>query len=111
MALSNFIPMLWSARILENLHKSLVYGQAGVINRDYEGEIKDVGDSVKINSIGAITVGSYTKNSDTNSPQDVSGARQTLLIDQAKYFNFQVDDIDRVQTRPDVMNEAVGEEG
>jgi hypothetical protein len=109
MALTTFIPTLWSARILQNLHKSLVYGQAGVINRDYEGEIRDVGDSVRINSIGAISVGNYTKNSDMNDPEDLLGAGQTLVIDQAKYFNFQVDDIDRVQTRPDVMSEAMRE--
>ncbi len=111
MAIENFIPTLWSARILQNLHKSLVFGQAGVINRDYEGEIRNVGDSVKINAIGSITVGSYTKNSDINDPEDITGAGTTLLIDQANYFNFQVDDIDRVQARPDVMSEAMREAG
>ncbi len=111
MALTTFIPTLWSARILQNLHKSLVYGQAGVINRDYEGEIREVGDSVRINSIGAINVENYAKNSDMNDPDDVMGAGQTLVIDQAKYFNFQVDDIDRVQTRPDVLTEAMREAG
>src|SRR5690606_5864020 len=106
MALTTFIPTLWSARILQNLHTRLVFGQTGVIHRDYEGEIREVGDSVRINSIGAINVENYTKNSDMNDPDDVMGAGQTLVIDQAKYFNFQVDDIDRVQTRPDVMTEA-----
>ncbi len=88
-----------------------MFGQAGVINRDYEGEIRNVGDSVKINAIGSITVGSYTKNSDINDPEDITGAGTTLLIDQANYFNFQVDDIDRVQARPDVMSEAMREAG
>ena len=111
MAIENFIPTLWSARILQNLHKSLVYGQAGVINRDYEGEIRDVGDSVKINAIGKISVGSYTKNADIVDPEDVTGAGTTLLIDQARYFNFQVDDIDRVQAQPDVISEAMREAG
>lgn len=111
MGLENFIPTLWSARILQNLHKAMVFGQPGVVNRDYEGEIRDMGDSVKINSIGAITVGNYSKNADMTTPQDVTGAGQTLLIDQAKFFNFQVDDIDRVQTNPDVMGEAMREAG
>lgn len=111
MALTTFIPTIWSARILQNLHKALVYGQAGVVNRDYEGEIRDVGDSVRINSIGAISISSYSKNTDMDSPDDLLGAGQTLLIDQANYFNFQVDDIDRVQTRPDVFTEAMREAG
>lgn len=38
MAIDNFIPTVWSARLLKNLQKTLVYGQPGVINRDYEGE-------------------------------------------------------------------------
>jgi hypothetical protein len=37
MALTNFIPEIWSARLLQNLHKSMVYGQPGIVNRDYEG--------------------------------------------------------------------------
>ena len=41
MALTNFIPEIWSARLLQNLHKSLVYGQPGIVNRDYEGEIRE----------------------------------------------------------------------
>lgn len=61
MAITNFIPTIWSARLLHNLQKSLVFGQTGVINRDYEGEIKAYGDTVKINGIGAVTIGDYTK--------------------------------------------------
>lgn len=111
MAVTNFIPTIWSARILQNLHKSLVYGQPGVINRDYEGEISDVGDSVRINAIGPISVGSYTKNSNISDPQELTGAQATLIIDQAKYFNFQVDDIDKAQTKPKLLDEAMREAG
>lgn len=111
MAVTNFIPTIWSARILQNLHKSLVFGQPGVINRDYEGEINDVGDSVRINAIGPITVASYTKNSNISDPQELTGGQTTLIIDQAKYFNFQVDDIDKAQTKPKVLDEAMREAG
>lgn len=111
MAVQNFIPAIWSARILQNLQKSLVYGQPGVINRNYEGEIADVGDSVKINAIGPITVDNYTKNSNINDPQELTGAQTTLIIDQAKYFNFQVDDIDKAQTKGGIIDEAMREAG
>jgi hypothetical protein len=111
MALDSFIPTLWSARILQNLHKSQIYAQPGVINRDYEGEIQNVGDTVKINAIGAVTVGSYTKNTDISAAETLDGAATTLSIDQAKYFNFQVDDIDRVQQMPKMMDEAMREAG
>lgn len=109
MSLTNFIPTIWSARLLENLRKSLVYAQAGVINRDYEGEIRDVGDSVRINAIGAVTISNYSKDTDINAPQTLQDAQTVLTIDQAKYFNFAIDDIDRAQQRPQVMAAAVAE--
>lgn len=105
----NFIPEVWSARILQNLHKAHVFGQSGVVNTDYEGEIGQAGDTVRINSIGAVTVRSYTKNSDITGPDTLTDAQRSLLIDQSPYFNFQVDDVDRAQTRPDVMDEAMRE--
>lgn len=111
MAIDNFIPEVWSARLLMNLRKFLVYGQAGVVNRDYEGEINQAGDTVRINSIGPVTVGTYTKNNNIGDPETLTDAQQTLLIDQAKYFNFQVDDIDRAQQKPQVMDAAMQEAG
>ncbi len=111
MGLESFIPTIWSARILQNLHKTQVYSQAGVINRDYEGEISNAGDSVKINAIGAVTVGNYTKNTSIGTPETLDGAATTLVIDQQKFFNFMVDDIDRVQQTPKMMEEAMREAG
>jgi len=105
MALTNFIPQVWSARLLENLTKHHVY--AGVASRAYEGEIRAFGDQVKINSIGPITVGTYTKNTDITAPETLTDAQRILNIDQAKYFNFQIDDIDRAQTSPKVMDGAM----
>ena len=66
MAISVFIPTIWSARLLEHLDKAHVY--AGLVNRDYEGEIRNYGDTVKIQQIGDITVKSYTKNTDIAAP-------------------------------------------
>ena len=57
MTVKNFIPTIWSARLLANLDKKLVY--ANVVNHDYEGEIKNLGDKVKINQIGPIAVKDY----------------------------------------------------
>jgi N4-gp56 family major capsid protein len=108
-ALNNFIPEVWAARLLMNLHKRLVYGQPGVINRDYEGDIRDAGDVVRINSIGPVTIGNYTKNSNISDPETLTDAQMMLTIDQSKYFNFQIDDVDKAQQRPQVMDGAMGE--
>lgn len=109
MALDSFIPTVWSARLLAALHKNLVYGQPDVINRDYEGDIAQAGDTVKIGGIGPVTVSSYTKNSNMSAAETLADSSTVLTIDQAKYFNFQVDDIDKAQTKPKVMDDAMGE--
>ena len=106
MAVTGFIPKLWSARLLNALDKSHVF--ANVVNRDYEGEIKKMGDTVHINTIGAVTIGTYTQNTDfTSGPETLATTDQTLTIDQAKYFNFQVDDIDAAQAAGDIMDKAM----
>ena len=106
MAISSFIPQIWDARLLNALDKAHVF--ANVVNRDYEGEIKQQGDTVKINTIGAVTIGDYTKNTDfTSGPETLATTAQSLTIDQAKYFNFQVDDVDAAQAAGDVMDKAM----
>lgn len=97
MAIS-FIPSIYSSNMLDSLKKSLVYAQPGVVNRDYEGEITSQGDSVKIRSMGRPTIGTYVKNSTTITPETLTDAQRTLLIDQAKYFAFELDDIDAAQS-------------
>lgn len=106
MSLNNFIPSVWSGMILAALMKSHVFASPGVISRDYEGEITGKGDSVKINSIGDVTVKDYTKDTDIDAPETLDDASQILVIDQQKYFNFAIDDIDKAQQTPKVMEEA-----
>jgi len=109
MAINNFIPAIWSRALLENLHNSLVFGQPAVVNRDYAGEIAGAGSSVKIHSIGAITVSDYTKNSDLSTPETLSDAEVVLSIDKARAFNFQIDDVDAAQQTPKIMQGAMQE--
>jgi len=109
MALDNFIPEIWSNQLLVNLYKTLVYAQDGVVNRDYEGEIQAAGDTVRINSIGRVTVSDYNKNTDMGSPQTLTDAQSVLTISQQKAFNFQIDDVDKAQQNPKVMSQAMVE--
>lgn len=106
MAVTTFIPELWSARLLYALEKAHV--ATNLVNRNYEGEISNHGDTVHINTIGAITVKSYTKNTDIDAPETLATTDQTLVIDQAKYFNFQVDDVDKVQAAGELVDTAMG---
>lgn len=109
MTLLNFIPAVWAANLLSNLNKAHVYAQPGMVNRDYEGSISGAGDRVKINSIGRVTVFDYTKNVDMPAPEVLTDAQRELIINQAKGFNFLIDDVDKAQTQPKVMAEATRE--
>jgi hypothetical protein len=106
MSVNSFIPEIWSDKILDNVDKKLVY--ANRCNRDYEGEIKAFGDTVRINEIGDITINTYTRNSTTAlSIQELADAQQLLEITRSRYFAFKVDDADKVQTKPKLMNKAI----
>lgn len=109
MAINNFIPTIWAARLLENLQNTLVFGQPQIMNSEYSGEISAYGDTVKINSIGAISIGDYTKNGSISDAEELTDATRVLKIDQAKYFNFKIDDIDKIQQNPKLMDAAMKE--
>src|SRR6476620_11540225 len=102
-----FIPTVWASRLLTALEKALVYGQTNVSNRDYEGEIRAMGNTVKIGSIGDVTIGDYEKDTDIGEPEVLTDSAQNLAVDQAKYFNFFGDSIDRAQQNVNVLDEAM----
>lgn len=104
MAFTNFIPEVWSARLLEHLDKVHVY--ASLMNRDYEGEIRAYGDTVHINQVGDITISDYT-GSDISTPQELDSTMLDLVIDKAKYFNFQIKDVDNAQSNPKLVDSAM----
>lgn len=109
MSVDTFTPEIWSMKLLSSLKKSLVIAAPGVVNRDYEGEISDQGDTVHINSISRPTIGNYVKGVTQIVPEQLTSAQRSLVVDQAKYFAFEVDDIDRRQNAGDVIPEAMTE--
>lgn len=105
MAIQNFIPTIWSETLYTQLDNQ--YIAVANSNRDYEGDIKGKGSKVKICGVGDINIKDYTKDTDMNNPQALSDTVQELSIDQAKYFNFQIDDIDKAQCTPKLMEAAM----
>lgn len=99
MSVDRFVPSLWAATLLENLNDAHV--AVNLCNRNYEGDISQSGDTVRITSIGRVTIDNYVKNSTSISPETLDDSQQVLTIDQAKYFAFQVDDVDARQVRDD----------
>src|SRR6187399_3252135 len=92
---TGFIPEIWSGKLVEKFYASTVL--AAISNTDYEGEIKNQGDSVKIRTKPTITISDYS--ADMNlTLQRPSGNNIELFIDKGKYFNTILDDVMDVQS-------------
>lgn len=109
MATDQFIPQVWSAKILEALDKELVYAE--LFNTDYEGEIAEAGDTVHIEQVGDVTIKDFNCDDDIESPDDVKGEDLTLDIDQSKYFNISVCDVNDVQSKISMLDTATQRAG
>lgn len=107
-ALAAFNPTLWSAQMLMRLRKYLVFASPYVVNRDYQGEISEYGDTVKMHGIANVTVGTYTKDTDV-SKQVLTGLEAILQINKAEYFDYVLDDLDARQNWPKVQGAASDE--
>ena len=105
MAVTSFIPEVWNARLLNALRADLVY--TNLFNRNYEGDIRQAGDTVHINTITDISIKEYTRNTDIADPDQLTTTDQTLVVDQARYFNFYLDDVDKAQAKPGLIDAAM----
>ena len=99
-AYKDFIPEIWSQRLQAMLFSDTVMMQC--VNHNYEGEIKNAGDTVNILTAGDVAVNSLHGDAITYS--EISPAKQQLVIDQKKFFAFKVNDVANAQSGISVMN-------
>jgi hypothetical protein len=97
----NFIPEIWSGKIIEKFYASTVL--AAISNTDYEGEIKAQGDKINIRTKPTVTIRDYTVNQALVVERPSSNL-VTMGIDYAKYFNTVLDDVMEVQADINLMN-------
>lgn len=105
---SGFIPSIWSGKMIEKLYASTCYGE--IANTNYEGEVKAQGDSVVIRTTPSITISDYTIGGGL-SYQKPTSAKVTLQVDQAKYFAFEVNDVDAYQADIKLMDDWSNDAG
>ncbi len=96
---SAFIPELWSQKLNNMLEKNCVMLQC--VNRNWEGEIKNQGDTVKIITPAKVSVSTLTD--DNISYSSLAPTSMDLKIDQKKFFAFKIDDVSAVQSNTDIM--------
>jgi hypothetical protein len=97
----NFIPEIWSGKLIENFYDATVL--AAISNTDYEGEIKNMGDTVNIRTIPNITIKTYVKGQ-TLQVENPDKPKLQLVIDKGEYFACVEDDVDKVQTDVNLMD-------
>lgn len=104
MAYQNFIPAVWSEGINRELERLCVFVED--CNRQYEGSVKKKGESVTILGVGKPTIKSIAKasrNNDIDSPEEIEDTSVIMYINQIRYFNYMVGDIDKAQAVNGVM--------
>ena len=106
MSVKNFIPQIWSRSIFKTYDKAFEY--AALTNRQYQGDIAQFGDRVKINEIGDVSTNAY---SGTVSYEDPEDASKFLIIDQQQFSGVQMDDIDAAQVNPAIVKEVTRKMG
>lgn len=97
----NFIPEVWSGKLIEKFYEATVLG--AIANTDYEGEIKNQGDTVNIRVRPDVTISDYTADTELTVERP-SAAKTQLLIDQGKYFNVALDDVMELQADIDMLS-------
>lgn len=99
--LSANTPIKYSLKLVSLLYNETIYTK--VTNTDYEGEIRNEGDRVRVRTLGKLTLSAYTKGMSLVA-QDLAPSYEDLIVDQQQYFKFIVDDIDKLQNDVDTIN-------
>lgn len=108
MSYANFKPTIWSHFIQTELEKKCKL--VDDCNRQFEGEAK-LGGRVKILGAAAPEIFDYEAGVGMGDPQTLDGTSVFLDIDQAKAFNFMVEDLDKLQSMPELMPIVLEEAG
>lgn len=100
-ASGTFIPQVWSGKLNAKFYATTVFGE--ISNTNYEGDIKNMGDTVWINNIPTITISNYTIGQNLNYQVPTPSVVE-LQISLAKYFGVNVSDVIAYQSQPKLMD-------
>ena len=96
-----FIPTLWSGKLLAKFYQNTMLSE--IANTDYEGELKNQGDTIRIRLAPSITISDYTvgQNLSYEVPTPIF---QDMQVNKGKYFGVQVNDVLAYQSDMNLMN-------
>jgi len=96
-----FIPTLWSGKLLAKFYQNTMLTE--VTNTDYEGELKNQGDTIRIRLAPSINISDYVIGQNLNYEVPVP-IYQDMQVNKGKYFGVQVNDVLAYQADMDLMN-------
>src|SRR6187455_1710152 len=96
-SVAQFVPQIWTTKILRTLEDNLVAKK--ICNMDSEGEVKKAGDTVYFPGLADPTINTY---SGTVTYEGLQDAGLTMHIDQQNYFAFKVGDVQKAQANVDL---------
>lgn len=105
MAYQNFIPTVWNEGIERELERLCVFAED--CNRKYEGAVTKKGESVTILGVGKPTIKAIAKanrSNDIEGPEEIEDTSVIMYINQVRYFNYMINDIDKAQSVGGVMD-------
>lgn len=105
MAYSNFIPSVWEETINRELERACVFAED--CNRQYEGLVSKKGDSVHILGVGKPTIKSIERENasgEIDEAEEINDTSVIMNINQIRYFNYKVGDIDKAQAVGGLMD-------
>ena len=96
-----FIPTLWSGKLLAKFYQNTMLSE--IANTDYEGELKNQGDTIRIRLAPSISISDYTvgQNLSYEVPTPIF---QDMQVTKGKYFGVQVNDVLAYQSDMNLMN-------
>jgi hypothetical protein len=99
----NFSPVIYSKQVQLAFRKASTVED--ITNSDYFGEIANMGDSVKIIKEPEVSVQAYARGTQITA-QDLDDEDFTLVVDQANYYAFKIDDIEAAHSHVNFMQMA-----
>lgn len=97
-----FIPKLWSQKLNAKFYANTMMTE--IANTDWEGEIRNQGDTITIRTAPSITINNYTGAGMTLADEVPTPITVDMQIDQGKYFSVHVNDVLAHQADMDLMN-------
>jgi hypothetical protein len=96
-----FIPTLWSGKLLAKFYQNTMLSE--IANTDYEGELKNQGDTIRIRLAPTISISDYTAGMNLNY-EVPTPIYQDMQVNKGKYFGVQVNDVLAYQSDMNLMN-------